>query len=396
MIRRGFTLIELLVVIVIISILITLALPNYMKARDKAKEAQVKAGGHIIQIALERYAVDFNGSFPRALGGGDPYFNWFSMDLYFWNACSSNPMGLTSPLADHFHPDDPRTFQRHDGCTDREWCIGDGSVTIGSQIPGLPSLLANKRICMDPLLLFNYLAQYPVDPFVRKDKQGSFGPYTPNGGWNPIAIGGREGNLMWDHGRVHGEWPWIDFWAGVDPANHRPKFGPPNLDVPGNFYYHPLFCDGMPVATHKWALVDWNGGDGSDSAAGRMIFSHEVCGYILALTGAPDTRGIDANKCAMSDAYGWTFWDGTGFHIGPSGYFSNEPDPISSLWVGSGQTRYCTGTTSSTGFSPYAVESGDETGPAGSGPDGVPDYYIAVLFGGLDRAPRQLTGTRRE
>lgn len=396
MIRKGFTLIELLVVIVIISILITLALPNYMKARDKAKEAQVKAGGHIIKTALERYGVDFNGSYPLVVAGGDPYFNLLSMNLGPWTFfCGWNPMGLSSPLADHYHSNDTRTFQRHDGCTDREWCIDDGATLISTKVPGLPSTIATRaRICMDSLLLYNYLSQYPANPFVRADRQGSFAPWSPYGGY--LAYGGYYGNLMWDLGLVHGEWPWLDFWVGVDPSDHRPRYGPPNLDLPGNFYYHPIFCDGQPVATHKWALVDYNGNDGSNSSMGRMIFSHEVCGYILTLFGSTDTRGYDANHCAMSNAYGWVFFDGTGIHVGPSGYFSNEPDPIASQWVGSGQTRYCTGTTSANSFSPFAVEAGDETGPQGSGPDGVPDYYIAILHGGLDFTPKLSLGTKRE
>ncbi|MHA2646976.1 MAG: type II secretion system protein, partial [bacterium JZ-2024 1] len=390
---KGFTLIELLVVIVIISILITLALPNYMKARDKAKEAQLKAGGHIIQTALERYSVDFNGSFPLVLGGGDPYFNYLSMDLFFSNICGSNPMGLTSAFADHYHRDDTRTFQQHDGCTDREWCIGNGDVTIGSQIPGLTPGLANKRICMDPLLLYNYLTQYPENPFIRKgaasSTYGSASPYP----WYTMAWGGRYGNLMWDLGRAHGEYPVIDLWFGVDPSNHRVKYGAPALDLPGNFYYHPLFCDAIPVATHLRALVDWNGLDATNSSEARAIFSHEVCGYVLTIAGSTDTRGYDANHIAAADAYAWAFGD-TGCQ--PSGYFSAEPDPIAGLRFGSGVNAFCTGYTSTTSFSPYAVEAGDETGPAGSGPDGIPDYYITILYGGLDRAPRSATGGRRE
>jgi type II secretion system protein G len=69
--HRGFTLIELLVVITIIGILAAIALPNYIKAKDKAKEAEVKAACHTIQIALERYATDHSGMYPNYILGGD-------------------------------------------------------------------------------------------------------------------------------------------------------------------------------------------------------------------------------------------------------------------------------------------------------------------------------------
>lgn len=68
---KGFTLIELLVVITIIGILAAIALPNYIKAKDKAREAEVKANVHSIQISLERYAVDHGGQYPKMLWGGD-------------------------------------------------------------------------------------------------------------------------------------------------------------------------------------------------------------------------------------------------------------------------------------------------------------------------------------
>jgi len=68
---NGFTLIELLVVITIIGILAAIALPNYIKAKDKAKEAEVKANCHTIQIALERYATDHSGAYPKYILGGD-------------------------------------------------------------------------------------------------------------------------------------------------------------------------------------------------------------------------------------------------------------------------------------------------------------------------------------
>ena len=69
--QNGFTLIELLVVITIIGILAAIALPNYIKAKDKAKEAEVKSACHTIQIALERYATDHSGKYPKYVFGGD-------------------------------------------------------------------------------------------------------------------------------------------------------------------------------------------------------------------------------------------------------------------------------------------------------------------------------------
>jgi len=69
--RDGFTLVEMLVVIAMIGILASIALPNYLKAKDKAKEAETKANLHVIQVALERYAADHVGEYPVYLIGGD-------------------------------------------------------------------------------------------------------------------------------------------------------------------------------------------------------------------------------------------------------------------------------------------------------------------------------------
>ncbi len=66
--QEGFTLIELLVVVVIIGILASVAVPNFMGAQDKAKNSGVQANGHNVQMSLEQYAVDNSGSYPADLG----------------------------------------------------------------------------------------------------------------------------------------------------------------------------------------------------------------------------------------------------------------------------------------------------------------------------------------
>ncbi len=107
---RGFTLVEMLVVITIIGILAAMALPNYMKAKDKAKEGQCRNHLHIIQASLQRYYLD-NGQFPAYIAGG----NKTSWTIFHQNIVSVNPdlEYLVDPLIDkgyiNSYPDNPFT-----------------------------------------------------------------------------------------------------------------------------------------------------------------------------------------------------------------------------------------------------------------------------------------------
>lgn len=65
----GFTLIELLVVIGIIATLTALALPNYMGARQRARDAKRKGELHELKQALRLYYNDFE-SYPADNGSG--------------------------------------------------------------------------------------------------------------------------------------------------------------------------------------------------------------------------------------------------------------------------------------------------------------------------------------
>ncbi|MBI5399409.1 DUF3939 domain-containing protein [Candidatus Saganbacteria bacterium] len=63
--RKGFTLMEILVVIGIIGLLAVFLVPNLLGAKDRAREAAVKAVMHSVQLAVEAYEME-NEVYPIA------------------------------------------------------------------------------------------------------------------------------------------------------------------------------------------------------------------------------------------------------------------------------------------------------------------------------------------
>lgn len=64
--RQGFSLIELLVVIAIIASIVSLAIPNYLGARQRAKDSKRKSEAIALKSALRLYYNDFN-TYPAIL-----------------------------------------------------------------------------------------------------------------------------------------------------------------------------------------------------------------------------------------------------------------------------------------------------------------------------------------
>ena len=64
--ESGFTLVELLVVMLILGLLAAIAIPSFFNQRDKARDADAKAGVRTAQTAMETYATDNQGSYTGA------------------------------------------------------------------------------------------------------------------------------------------------------------------------------------------------------------------------------------------------------------------------------------------------------------------------------------------
>jgi type II secretory pathway pseudopilin PulG len=63
---RSFNLVELFVVAIVVIVLVAVAMSVYLGQREKARDAAVKDGARVVQIAIQTWSVDHGGQYPDA------------------------------------------------------------------------------------------------------------------------------------------------------------------------------------------------------------------------------------------------------------------------------------------------------------------------------------------
>jgi prepilin-type N-terminal cleavage/methylation domain-containing protein len=364
--QKGFTLIELLVVITIIGILAAIALPNYIKAKNKAKEAEVKANLHTIQIALERYITDA-AEYPHYLLGGDVdgWMNWHT---------------------------------KYDG--DNVLGMGGGRVASNGKV-------------QDPLVEYDYITSYPENPFVgdgqiivrqtNVDGTDNQGDGDPRFGYKGNVMGMGLDDMNFFKGDIVGTpFFWSEIatrrtldrgaWQAVPPA-----FINPDTNM---YYLFGGFRNDDPTAPSDTIFTFWPGNfffkGTTDQVLGRQGWTIPVPNtnlgghfnrYILGGYGAEGNPGVDVIRLEpfqpdgttriawrCPPPYGTDYCFQTGYELFTGGF--GQPGGLPEVFGG--------GDAFNGPWNPYHKSKDTPDEFIYGSPDGVKDGVILVLTNGSE------------
>ena len=372
-----------LLVLFLAFVFFAMCAPVIIRPHGRAREAEVKQNLHAIQLAVERYATDHDGQYPRYLYGGDNLGNIGTVNYY-------NPEGLCAgtgwPGAVR-HPLDERNAELPGlDYSDVDWEYIYGLITDpeSDELEAVCQGLRDAGILVegeyatfgDVLSHEGYMPKYPRNPFAKFSERPAYRGRMNAREWyglskdNPPVFSlyaGMDGQQMFNTG-----------WFGelVQVSRLDAQTDKPQLDFPGCFYYHPRFADGATNHGHLVAAQMANPGlklpgDYSPTLNPPLcdvddVFSPVVSGYDLFAFGSPKTRGQDLDNS-----------------VGLPG----SPHAFRSGYATLGQER-----------NPW-VQSGDYDGKAGDYDerpctDGVYDFYIIHLGNGMDKKLAERSGQR--
>jgi type IV pilus assembly protein PilA len=135
--EEGFTLVELLVVMLILGILAAIAIPSFFNQRDKARDADAKAGARTVQTAIETYATDNDGSYSGASTTNLRTIEPTLADTTFTVSATADTytINVSSPTGNSF-----QIVRQSTGNTDYNCSTaGDGGCPSGGDWSGAPS-----------------------------------------------------------------------------------------------------------------------------------------------------------------------------------------------------------------------------------------------------------------
>ena len=132
--RKGFGLPELLTAVLIIGALPSVIVPNLVQSQERARRALVKTDMHIVQIALEAWAVDF-GKYPDAdaapfseMADSNPNPAYGSISAYFPGGDPFGNSGLCWPGRIPVNPYTGSVYNNYGGESDMLY--GDDYIEV--------------------------------------------------------------------------------------------------------------------------------------------------------------------------------------------------------------------------------------------------------------------------